>query len=431
MALFTDDAKLEPYWWEAAPRPALAPAPVPARTDVAIVGAGFGGLSAALTLARAGREVTLFEAGAPGIGASSRNGGMCGGGYKLSFARLARELGTPAAAAVYREGQTALDYLAELITAEQIACHFARMGRFVGAHTPTDYEAMARETELQRRHARVEADMVPSAEQHAELGTDTYHGGRVVHGDGGLHPALYHQGLMARALDAGARLLAETPVNAIARADGGFRLTTPRGTCAAGAVIVATNGYTGPATPYFRRRLIPVGSFMIATEPIEPATLARLMPKGRMISDTKRILSYYRPSPDGGRILFGGRAAFGQNEDLRRTGAILHRHMCAIFPELAGVRITHSWTGNVAFTFDRMPHIGVADGLHYAIGYCGSGVVRATFYGHKAALKVLGRAEAATALDDRPFPTLPFYGGTPWFLPLVAGWYRVRDRLAR
>ncbi len=428
---FAAEAKLEPYWWEAAPRPSLAPAALPARADVAVIGSGFSGLSAALTLVRAGRSVVVLEAGAPGHGASSRNGGMCGGAFKVPFSALARRCGLARATAIYREGRAALDYLAELIEREQIHCHFARMGRFVGAWTPGHYETMAREGELLRKHVGLEAEMIPRREQHAEIDTDVYHGGRLIPGDGGLHPGLYHQGLLERATASGVDVAAETPATTIARDDGGFTVASPRGRLVARNVIVATNGYTGEATPRLRRRLVPVGSFMIATEPLAPALMARLIPRGRMLADSKRILYYFRPSPDGRRLLFGGRAAYGRSEDLRATGARLHRFMSRVFPELAGARITHSWGGNVAFTFDRLPHGGVRDGVHYALGYCGSGVVKATWLGHKAALNVLGAPEADSALWGGDFPTVPGYNGTPWFLAFVSAWYNVQDRLGR
>ena len=304
------------------------------------------------------------------------------------------------------------------------------MGRFSGAHAPGHYEAMTRDTEALRRHVGVKIDMVPKAEQRRDIGSGVYHGGHLIHRDGGLHPALYHQGLLARAEAAGVAVAGHTPVTGIVRENGGFMVTTARGRIAARDVVVATNGYTGKVTPWFRRRLVPVGSFMIATEPLEAEVMARLMPRGRMLTDSKRILYYFRPSPDGARILFGGRAAIA-NDDRRVTGTRLHRFMTGVFPELADVKITHSWSGNVAFSFDKLPHAGVNDGMHYALGYCGSGVVKATYLGHKTAQAVLGEAGARTPLTDRAFPTLPLYGGTPWFLPAVAVYYHLRDRFAR
>ena len=432
--VITADTKLEPYWWEAAPRSGIAPDEVPAtpaKADVVIVGSGYSGLSAALTLARAGRSVVVLEAGAPGEGASSRNGGLCGGAFKVPLSKMIARMGRAPAVAIWRDGERALDYTAELIDREGIACHFARMGRFSGAHSPHAYEAMARETEVLRREIGLEADMVPRAEQHAEIGSDAYFGGRILHRDGGLHPALYHQGLLDRALAAGVAVLAHTPATGITRTNGGFAVATPRGTIAARDVIVATNGYTGSVTPALRRRLVPVGSFMIATEPLAPAIMARLMPKGRILTDSKRMLYYFRPSPDGARILFGGRASFRQDNDLRVTGAMLHRFMVGVYPELVDLRVTHSWTGNVAFTFDRLPHAGVRDGVHYALGYCGSGVVKGTWLGHQAALHVLDPAKVETPLFDRRFPPLPLYWGRPWFLPFVGAWYHLRDRLGR
>ena len=428
-SVLSPEIKLEPYWWEAVPRPAPR-AELPAACDVAIVGSGFTGLSAALTLVRAGRRVVVLEAGALGQGASSRNGGMCGGMFKVAFSRLCARLGLARAAAIYKEGQAALDHLAGLIERERIDCHFARVGRFTGAHAPGRYEALARETELLRKHVGIEADMVPRGEQHREIGSEAYHGGRVLHRDGGLHPALYHQGLLERAVAAGAVVAADAPVTAIAPEGKGFTIATGRGKLAARDVIVATNGYTGRATPYFRRRLIPARSFIIATEPLAPEVMARLMPKRRMLTDTRKNVYYFRPSPDGRRILFGGRPTYG-GADLRVAGARLHRFMTGVYPELAEVRVSHSWSGYIALTFDRLPHTGRQDGVHYALGYCGSGVVMATYLGHKTALRVLGDADAATPLDGRAFPTMALYTGTPWFVPAVALYYRIADRLAR
>jgi glycine/D-amino acid oxidase-like deaminating enzyme len=219
-------------------------------------------------------------------------------------------------------------------------------------------------------------------------------------------------------------------VAGIAREGDGFRIATSRGVMKARAVLAATNGYTGDVTPWLKRRLIPVGSYMIATEELPEETMRRLFPNGRMISDSKRVLSYFRPDPLGRRVLWGGRASFSPTTP-EVAAPVLHRFMTEVFPELAAVKLTHSWTGNVAFTFDFMPHLGIHEGVHYAVGCQGSGVAMQSWLGHRAGLRLSGQANAVTAFDDLPFPTKPLYGGTPWFLPFVGTWYRLKDRLDR
>jgi glycine/D-amino acid oxidase-like deaminating enzyme len=190
---------------------------------------------------------------------------------------------------------------------------------------------------------------------------------------------------------------------------------------------VATNGYTGRLTPWLRRRVIPIGSYMIATEPLAEAQMARLMPKDRIVSDTRKVVFYYRASPDQRRILVGGRVSTGET-DPRISGPLLHAEMVKLFPELAAVRISHSWCGFVAYTFDELVHIGRHEGVHYATGYCGSGVGMASYLGMRLGLQVLGRKEGAPALDGLAFQTRPLYSGDPWFLAPSVRFYQWRDR---
>ena len=429
MGIFAEGFKTSPYWWEAAPRPALPEAPLPSAADVAIVGSGFTGLSAALDLARAGRSVLVLDASDAGHGASSRNGGMLGSGLKLGYGDLKATHGQAKAVALVREGIAAYDYATDLIEREQITCHLQKVGMFVGAHRPSHYEEMARGLDLVKREAGLDGEMVPASATATEVATRIYHGGRIIPKNAGVHPALYHQGLLDRARGAGVTVAPRSPVTDIARGLDGFTVTTPRGRVRARDVIVASNGYTGPVTQDFRRRLIPIGSYMIATEPLPPETMRRLFPNNRMIADTKKVLYYFRPSPDRTRVLFGGRAAVWET-DTKVSGRTLHRYLTGVFPDLADVKITHSWTGNVAFTFDRLPHAGVRDGIHFAMGYNGSGVAMATYLGHKTAQRILGKPEGRTAFDDLEFPAPAWYSGTPWFLPLVAAWYRLQDRIA-
>ena len=427
-AIFTDDVRFEPWWWQAAPPAARAATLLPEKIDVAVIGAGFTGLSAALELARAGRSVLVLEAGRPGEGASTRNGGMIGSGHLVGLAKLTRRYGRGPAVDLLNEGTAALEFTAALIEREGIACHFARSGRFRGAWRPADYEAMAREVEALKGVIELEAELVPRAEQHREIATEAYHGGVVYPRHGGLHPGLFHQGLMALAEAAGAETAGNTAVTAIRREARGFTVATERGRVAAGEVIVATNGYTRAASPRLRRRLIPVPSYVIATEELPDGTVERLIPGARMIVESRARHCYYRPSPDGRRFVFGGRASVSVI-DPGQSGQILHRLMTGLFPELADVKISHSWRGFVAFSRDHLPHLGRGpDGLHYALGYSGSGVAMAPYLGHKVALQVLGRVEGFSPFDRTPFSAFPLYNGRPWFLPLAERYYRWKDR---
>jgi glycine/D-amino acid oxidase-like deaminating enzyme len=419
-----------PYWWEEAPpTPGDTPA-MPTSADVAVIGSGYTGLSAALTLARAGRSVVVFDSDTPGIGASSRNGGMLGSWLKPSLDTLTRRYGPEAARALFAESREAYDFLGRFIADEDIECDYAETGAFTGIVKPAQYEAMARETERLSRTIGVEADMVSRSEVRNEIGTDIYCGGRVTHRRAGLHPARYHAGLIGRVRESGATVAGNCPVTAIQRNGGDFTVTTPHASLKVRNVVVATNAYTGPVTPAFRRRVIPVTSYMIATAPLSPNLMATLMPKGRMLTDSNRLLCYFRPSPDNTRVLFGGRPAYTAIGP-KLAAERLSRHMTRIFPELRDVELTHSWFGYIAYTFDRLPHVGEHDGMHYAMGYCGSGVVMSTWLGHKAALRLLGQAEGKSAFAELEHPTSRFYHGRPWFLPLVQAWYQGADMLGR
>jgi glycine/D-amino acid oxidase-like deaminating enzyme len=433
-ALFAEGFRMTPWWWEAAEPPAR-PAELPDHAQVAIIGGGYAGLSAARTLARLGHRHVVLDAGPIGWGASSRNGGMVSGGLKLASAELAKAHGTERAAAITRDAAASFTFIEELIERERIDCDYARCGRFAAAWTPAHYRAQAEKAPFIEQATGLPASMLPRERQREALGSNHYHGGLLAAATGSLHPGKYARGLAEAATSAGATLVDSARVDGIAQNGSGFLLQTPRGRLRADAVLVTTNGYTLGAqgetpVPWLARRLIPVGSYIIATEPLPGETIDRLFPGRRMISDTKRVLNYFRPSPDGTRILWGGRASFGPTTP-EAAAPVLHGFMTTVFPELKSLRITHAWTGNVAFTFDFLPHLGTQDGIHYAAGCQGSGVAMASFLGHRAALRIAAAENEPFALADLPFPTAPTYRGRPWFLPLVGGWYRLRDRLDR
>ena len=425
--IFSPDFKPEPYWWDHVPRPALPEAGLPAKVDVAIVGSGYTGLSAALQTARGGRDTLVLDAEDAGWGCSTRNGGQISTSIKPDFEELARRHGPEHAAAILREGQNSLAWVADFVAAEKIDCDFRVVGRFHAAHNPAQYEALARRLQQQPKGLEVEADLIPRAEQRRELGSDAYFGGVVYRRHASVDPARFHQGMLERALAAGARVVPRCPVTAIRRDGAGFLIETPRGTVAARTAVIATNGYTGPVTPWLRRRVIPIGSYVIATEPLARDLMARLMPKDRIVSDTRKVVYYYRASPDGRRIVFGGRVSHNET-DPRISAPLLHAELVRIFPELAATKVSHSWCGFVAYTFDELAHVGERDGLFYAMGYCGSGVGMAGYLGMRVGQQVLGRKEGATAFDGLAFQSRPYYAGNPWFLAPAIMYYRWRDR---
>ncbi|MBH5368470.1 NAD(P)/FAD-dependent oxidoreductase [Bradyrhizobium glycinis] len=424
------EEKDTPYWWEAAPLKPLPQQPLPNKLDVLIVGAGYAGLSAGLVLAREGRSVAAFDAMDPGEGASTRNGGITSGSIRPDYATLARRFGEDTAQAIEAEGKLAREFLYDFIRTEGLDCDFQLTGQFKGAFGYEQYEIMARSAEALAKKLRIEAYAVPYAEQRKYIGTDVYRGGTVRMDIGGLHPAKFHAELLRVSLAAGLAVHARMPVLSIERDGSGFRVVTAAGAVQASQVLVCTNGYTDGAVPFLRRRLVPVRSRIIATEELAPDVMARLMPKRMTITENREVGFYYRPSPDGRRILLGGRDSSRVGDPVAPK-LLLRKGLVNLFPELETVRLSHRWFGNVAMNRDMIPRIFEKDGIVYATGFCGSGVVWAPWIGMHAARKLIGHEERArTAFDFRPPAFIPFYRGNPWFMPAFIQGYRMRDRIA-
>ncbi|MEQ9125432.1 MAG: FAD-binding oxidoreductase [Alphaproteobacteria bacterium] len=429
MADALDGVKLQPFWWDQAPRDPVARPALPREADVAVIGSGYTGLSAALTALRGGRSVVVIEAEQAGHGASSRNGGGVGNfPFKLSYGQTERLLGADGAKRLWGEGKASVDYVEHLLQREQIQAHFVRSGRYIGAHRASAMQGLRDQVATLQAKLDAPVEVVEPGEQEAHIGSTFYHGGRFNRDDGVIHPALFHQGLLARVRAAGGVIVDGTRATQVRREGAGFVVETDRGALKAGQVAIGANGYTDGALPKLARRVIPVASQIIATEELPEEQVRRLVPRGNMIIDTKRTVHYYRASHDGRRILMGGRPLM-RNSEAEEAAPHLRGFMVKVWPELADVRITHAWGGKLGFTFDKLPHIGEVDGVHYACGYLGSGVAMSTYLGHKLGLRMLGDPEGATALDGRSFPTMPFYGGNPWFLSMVAAYYRVRDSI--
>ena len=400
--VFHPDFKAMPWWWEAWRPQAEPPVDLSAGTDVAIIGGGYAGLNAAIELARAGVGCAVMEANDFGFGASTLSGGAVSGGVSLGKGLGGkRRVGDGAAEALAGRllsgASDSLTLVEDIIRREKIECFWERSGRFAGACTRRHYEDLAAKVEMFNRYADSQCVMVPKGRQREEIDSDFYQGGMLVRRSGKLHPALYYKGLLDAARRYGVRLASGTKVERITGKRGAFRLRTSRGEMTAEQVIVATNGYTGDATPQLKRKLIPVASHIIATEELPEGLAKSLIPNGRTISDTPRVLCYYRISPDGKRMLFGGRARFTAVTP-EVSAPVLHRFMTDRFPQLKDAKVTHAWTGNVAFTFDFLPHMGqVQDGMHFCLGCNGSGVAMMTYLGHRTAQKIIGGGDASSA----------------------------------
>jgi glycine/D-amino acid oxidase-like deaminating enzyme len=424
---FAPELSTRPYWWQDAPPEPADQNALPTWVDVAVIGSGYCGMTAALELARAGALVAVLDSGAIGAGASTRNGGIVGGAVKLDWQHLARRYGRSRATALLDGARASFDFLEELIAREGLAAEYRRCGRFLLACSPRQFELWSRQVAALGERAEG-VRLLPRARQREEIGSDRYHGGVLIEPAGGLHPARFHAALRDVARAAGALLHGHAGVLRMSRDAAGFALATARGPLQAAEVIVATNGYTGPLTPELRRRVVPVSSYIIATEEL-PLELTRMLsPNERTFVDGNRLLAYFRLSPDRRRVLFGGRVSL-RDVDERHSALGLFRRMVRIWPELGGCRISHSWKGAIAFTFDRLPHMGMSAGAHFAMGCNGSGVAMAAYLGHQLAQKLLGRTNRPCPFDGLDFPTRPLYHGTPWFLPAVSAWYRWRDAL--
>ena len=414
-------------WDEAVPLPRRPAAPLPRRTDVAIVGGGYTGLSAARTLARHGVAVTVVERHRVGWGASGRNGGFVLPGFQPEAGCLVRRYGAQRARALFEGSMEAIRFLEGLIAEETIACGYARRGAVTLAARPRHLRHLERSQVTLRERFGHQTELLGPAEVREEIGSPAYHGGLLDPAAGGLHPARYCEGLAAAAVRTGAVIVEGVEVLGITRSKGSATLATSAGPLMAAEVLVATNGYTGPAFPGLRRRVVPVGSYVIATPRLDPSVARGLLPRARVMSDTWNLLHYFRLSDDG-RLVFGGRTSF-MPTTVERSAEILAAAMREVFPPLAEVPVEYAWAGNVCFGRDRMPHAGRLDGVHYALGYAGHGVALSTWLGARMGDALAGRGTIPDLTGDR-LRAIPFYGGTPWFLPAVGGYYRLKDWLS-
>lgn len=418
------------YWHTTVQMPADSNlTPIPSKVDVAIIGGGYTGLSAARTLAKQGVSVVVLEAETIGWGASSRNGGMTLTGLKPAMQTVIKNYGRELAKELFQCSLDSVDIVEQIVKEENIDCGFSRYGHLLTANKPKHYEALQDEVDFMAKEFNHNVRLVSPKDLRSEIGTDVYHGALVDEVSGGLNPAQYVTGLAGAAARAGAILCARARVTKIERSQNRFVIQTKRGNVEAESVLVSTSGYTGNATKKLQKKIIPIGSFIIATERLSDELAYELSPKNGMIFDYKHFLNYFRLWDK--RMIFGGRAAFfPENENtIAKSGEILRREMIQIFPQLKDAKIDYVWGGTLDFAFDQMTHVGEENGIFYSLGYAGHGVAMATYLGATVAEAMMkgNIKEHPFAKFNFPGAPLGMYNGNPWFLPFAGIYYKILD----
>jgi glycine/D-amino acid oxidase-like deaminating enzyme len=421
------------YWLETVTVPAGDDRPLPDNVDVAVVGSGVTGLSAARALAKRGVGVAVLEAETLGWGASSRNGGMVLTGMKLPVPTLISRYGREKVQRMYAASLASIDCVEQIVREEQIDCDFSRCGHLEVACKQAHFDGYAESAALVAREFKHQLRVLPKSELRTEIGSDIYYGGLVDQTSAGLNPAHYVAGLVVAARRAGVALVDHTRVESVERESSNgkqrFRVRTAKGSLLAREVLLASGAYTSNAAPALRKKIIPIGSYIIATEVLSEDLAYELSPKNRMIYDSKHFLYYYRVTPDR-RMLFGGRAAFFPETEntVRQSAEILRRGMISVYPQLRDTNVEFVWGGTLDFAFDVMPHTGRLDGMYYSVGYAGHGVAIGTYLGTKIAGVICGDP------NDIPFdgiafpnPPLGLRSGRTWALPLAGAYYKFLD----
>ncbi|MGF1630829.1 MAG: NAD(P)/FAD-dependent oxidoreductase [Kiloniellaceae bacterium] len=424
------------YWHDTAtPFDAAQTGPVEGRYDVAVIGAGFTGLSAARKLAREGLRVAVLEASHVGAGGSGRNGGHLNNGVAHGYAEAKAHLGADRAHALYKAYDRSIDLIEDVIAEERIACDFRRSGKLKLASKPSHVAALRANFELVHREVDPDTRWLVRSDLAGEVGSDAFHGAMLYGKSAMMHMGRYVTGLATAAARHGALIWENAPLTGRDKRAGGWELATPKGRLLADRVIAATGAYSAevPGAPlqYFRRRIVSVGSYIVATRPLSPEEVTATLPGNRTCVTSLNIGNYFRLSPDN-RLIFGGRARFSAVSDQRsdaKSGEILRASLTRTFPHLAGVEIDYCWGGLVGMTKDRFPRAGEADGMIYGMGYSGHGAQMSTLIGQVLADMAMGRTDT-NPLAGMDWPAIPAHSGRPWFLPLVGLWFGLKDRLS-
>ncbi len=415
------------FWMIPAPtQKTYANKELPQKTDVLVIGSGYTGTVAALQLKKAGVDVTLIDKSKIGSEASAKNGGMALNGLSVNLNKVKKKFGQEEIVNFFQEFIESINCVERLVKEGRIDCHFERSGYISAAFKPSHFDTLKENQKFFSKYLDCNTSIIPPECMRDEIESDFYHGGLLDPNSAGLHPAKYIAGLLRMADEAGVDLHEFIEAREIKSSNGKSIVRTNHGEIEAEQVVVATNGYTSNQTPWLMKRIVPVESFMIATEELPSKVAKKLIPENRMISDTKRFLFYFRLSPDGKRLLFGARPKQFWKSTLDKA-IIMRQDMLKVFPQLDRYSIDYTWSGKVGFTANKFPFIGQQNGVYYGMGYCGRGVGLATYFGFQLAEMILGTGGDTIYFKNKPVP-IPFYSGKPWFLPIMHTIYRLQDK---
>lgn len=418
----------ESYWLDTAPAFAGAQTgAVEGQVDVAVVGGGFTGLSAARALAMKGASVAVLEADRVIGEASGRNGGQCNTGVAQDYSALTASLGADQARAYYLAYESAVKSVVAVVEQEQIACDMTRNGKLKLAAKPMHFDGMARTCELIRREVDADVELLSAQETRAEVDSAEFHGGLLQRNGVQMHVGRFGVGLADAAVRHGAQVFQNAAVKSWKANASGYLLNTAKGSIQAKQIMLATGACQHGGPGWYRRRIVPVGSFVIVTEVLPQALIDQLLPQHRAYVTSRMIGNYFRLTPDN-RLLFGGRARFAMSNATSdaKSGKVLRAAMVQMFPQLASAKVDYCWGGLVDMTSDRLPRAGEHEGVFYSMGYSGHGVQMSVHMGQVMADVMDGNPQA-NPWRELDWPAVPGHFGTPWFLPLVGAWYRFQD----